>query len=100
MRVGARRAVDERRVAGALDLDGRDLDPLVGLTCAMAAATAQMNDNTTQMKGATDGMSDVMSGIYDSGRQGASVDLRNKQWDLLIRAGKPDEKGAHAALFS
>jgi hypothetical protein len=65
----------------------------------MAAVTEKMNQNTENMKSTTEGMSGVMTEIYDSGRQGAAVDLRNKQWDLLIHAAKPDEKAANAALF-
>jgi hypothetical protein len=68
-------------------------------TSKMAATTSDLDANTVGLKGQTKDLAGLMTSIFDSGRQGASVDLRNKQWQEILDAKKPDEKAVNAELF-
>ena len=68
-------------------------------TAQMAATTAQMNQNTKSMKATTENMNGVMTEIFDAGRQGAALDLRSKQWELLLQSKKLEDKGTYAGLY-
>jgi len=68
-------------------------------TVAMNATTAKMAANTEKLGITTDGMNGVMGEIFDSGRQGAALDLRTKQWDNLIQSPKLEDKGTYAGLY-
>jgi hypothetical protein len=68
-------------------------------TMAMNATTAKMAANTEKMNATTNGMNSVMGEIFDSGRQGAALDLRTKQWDNLINSPKLEDKGTFSGLY-
>jgi hypothetical protein len=75
------------------------------LLCACAKvddmhdATMQMNKTTSELAATTADTKKLMGEIYDSGRQGASLDLRNKLYDLVTHSPKIEEKATNAGLY-
>jgi hypothetical protein len=65
----------------------------------MHDATMAMSATTAKMGATTEGMNGVMGEIFDSGRQGAALDLRTKQWENLINSSKLEDKGTFAGLY-
>lgn len=80
----------------------------LAIACALSAcskvedmhdATMNMNGKTTQLAGTSERMHDVMTEVFDSGRQGAALDLRNKNFELLLDSKKLEDKGLYAGLY-
>lgn len=65
----------------------------------MHDATMQMNKTTSELSATSGEMKKVMSEIYDSGRQGAALDLRNKIFEQLLASPKLEDKGSYATYF-
>lgn len=68
-------------------------------TMAMNATTSKMAANTEKMGATTTTMNGIMCEVFDSGRQGAALDLRTKQWELVIGSPKLEDKGTFAGLY-
>lgn len=65
----------------------------------MHNATMEMNSTTSDLADVSSQMNKMMAEVYDSGRQGASLDLRNKLFDFAVRAPKIEEKATNAGLY-
>ena len=65
----------------------------------MHDATMEMNKTTSALADTTKDTKSLMGEIYDSGRQGAGLDLRNKLWDNALRSPKLEEKATNAGLY-
>jgi hypothetical protein len=65
----------------------------------MHDATMEMNATTGKMANTTEGMNKAMCEVFDSGRQGAALDLRDKQWERLENSKKLEDKGTYSGLY-
>ncbi|MGZ3692892.1 MAG: hypothetical protein ACXWQO_01495, partial [Bdellovibrionota bacterium] len=65
----------------------------------MHDATMQMNATTAKLADTSSNMGNVMNEVMDTGRQGASLDLRNKLWDTVIKSPSLEDKANSAALY-
>jgi hypothetical protein len=65
----------------------------------MHTATMEMNSTTSDLADVSSQMNKMMAEVYDSGRQGASLDLRNKLFDIAVNAPKIEEKATNAGLY-
>lgn len=65
----------------------------------MHNATMKMSGTTSDVADISSQMNKMMAEVYDSGRQGASLDLRNKLFDLAVKAPKIEEKATNAGLY-
>lgn len=65
----------------------------------MHNATLQMNGKTSSLATTSESMKGVMGEIYDSGRQGAALDLRTKQFEMLLSSKKLEDKALYAGLY-
>jgi hypothetical protein len=65
----------------------------------MHNATMEMNSTTSDLADVSSQMNKMMAEVYDSGRQGASLDLRNKLFDIAVNAPKIEEKATNAGLY-
>jgi hypothetical protein len=75
-------------------------------TQQMKAVTDRMNGhidsmdgNTKDMKADTEDMNATMGQLFDSARQGAALDIRNKNWELLKSSTSLEDKGTYAGLY-
>lgn len=65
----------------------------------MHNATMEMNSTTSDLADVSSQMNKMMAEVYDSGRQGASLDLRNKLFEIAVNAPKIEEKATNAGLY-
>jgi hypothetical protein len=59
----------------------------------------QVQDDMKDMQTKTADMKAIMGEILDSGRQGAGIDVRNKNFDSLHNSTKLEDKGLFAGLY-
>jgi hypothetical protein len=65
----------------------------------MHNATMEMNSTTSDLADVSSQMNRMMAEVYDSGRQGASLDLRNKLFEIAVNSPKIEEKATNAGLY-
>jgi hypothetical protein len=65
----------------------------------MHDATQSMSATTTGLSTKTDGLNKLMGEIFDTGRQGGSVDFRGKSFDRIIGMPKLEDKIINSGLY-
>ena len=65
----------------------------------MHDATMQMNATTAKLSDTSSEMAKIMTEVMDSGRQGASLTLRNDLWSLMKNSKSLEEKGVNSGLY-
>jgi hypothetical protein len=65
----------------------------------MHDATMQMNATTAKLSDTSADMAKIMTEVMDTGRQGASLDLRNKLWATITNSKSLEEKATNAGLY-
>jgi hypothetical protein len=65
----------------------------------MHDATMQMNATTARLANTSDKMNNIMGEIFDTGRQGAALDLRTKHYELVTHSPKLEDKATNACLY-
>jgi hypothetical protein len=65
----------------------------------MHDATMEMDSKTSTLSDTSNKMNSILGEIYDTGRQGAALDLRNKEFNLVLNSPKLEDKGLHAVNY-